>query len=67
MNISHNLLGASDLLGIANSLMEAVYMAAATLDDQDPTEAIQQVCQAAQQRLSEAGQIIEAVRKGGLS
>lgn len=67
MSASHNLLGATDLLSIANSLMEAVYMAAATLGDQDQTEAIQQVCQAAQHRLSEASQIIDTVRKGGLS
>lgn len=67
MSNSPTLLGASDLLSIANSLMEAVWMAAASFPDQEQTEAIQQVCQAAQHRLSEASQIIDTVRKGSLS
>lgn len=65
MSTSKTLLGATDLLSISNSLMEAVYMAAATLGDQDQTEAIQQVCQAAQRCVSEAREIIDAIRKGG--
>lgn len=67
MSAAKSLLDASDLLSITNHLMEAVCMAAASLANRDETEAIQQVCQVAQQRLSEARQIIDTVRKGGLS
>lgn len=67
MSNSPTLLDASGLLSIANSLMEAIWMAAAALPDQDQTEAIQQVCQTAKHRLSEASQIINTVRKGSLS
>lgn len=67
MSASHNLLGATDLLSIASSLMEAVWMAAAAFPDQEQTDAIQQVCNAAQKHLTEASQIIDTVRKGGMS
>lgn len=65
MNTSPSLLGATDLLSIANGLIEAIWMAAAALPDQDQTEAIQLVCLAAKGRVSEAVQIIDNVRKGG--
>lgn len=67
MNTSPNLLGATDLLSIANGLIEAIWMAAAALPDQDQTDAIQLVCNTAKNRVSEAVEIIDSVRKGGLS
>ncbi|WP_022711083.1 hypothetical protein [Pseudochrobactrum sp. AO18b] len=67
MNTSPSLLGATDLLSIANGLIEAIWMAAAALPDQDQTDAIQLVCNTAKNRVSEAVEIIDAVRKGGLS
>jgi len=67
MNTSPSLLGATDLLSIANGLIEAIWMAAAALPDQDQTDAIQLVCNTAKNRVSEAVEIIDTVRKGGLS
>lgn len=67
MNTSPSLLGATDLLSIANGLIEAIWMAAAALPDQDQTDAIQLVCNTAKNRVSEAVEIIDSVRKGGLS
>lgn len=65
MNTSPSLLGATDLLSIANGLIEAIWMAAAALPDQDQTDAIQLVCNTAKNRVSEAVEIIDTVRKGG--
>ena len=66
MNTSPNLLGATDLLSIANGLIEAIWMAAAALPDQDQTDAIQLVCNTAKNRVSEAVEIIDIVRKGSI-
>lgn len=66
MNTSPNLLGATDLLSIANGLIEAIWMAAAALPDQDQTDAIQLVCNTAKNRVSEAVEIIDTVRKGNI-
>lgn len=66
MNTSPNLLGATDLLSIANGLIEAIWMAAAALPDQDQTDAIQLVCNTAKNRVSEAVEIIDIVRKGNI-
>lgn len=66
MNTSPKLLGATDLLSIASGLIEAIWMAAAALPDQDQTDAIQLVCNTAKNRVSEAVEIIDIVRKGGI-
>ena len=66
MNTSPSLLGATDLLSIANGLIEAIWMAAAALPDQDQTDAIQLVCNTAKNRVSEAVEIIDTVRKGNI-
>lgn len=65
MNTSPSLLGATDLLSIASGLIEAIWMAAAALPDPDQTDAIQLVCNTAKNRVSEAVEIIDTVRKGG--
>ncbi len=67
MNTSPSLLGATALLSIINGLIEAIWTAAAALPDQDQMEVIQLVCLAAQGQVSDAVQIIDTVRKGGLS
>lgn len=66
MNTSPSLLGATDLLSIANGLIEAIWMAAAALPDQDQTDAIQLVCNTAKNRVSEAVEIIDTLRKGNI-
>lgn len=67
MSASHNLLGASDLLSISDHLIEAIFMAACDLSDKRQIEAIQQVCMVAQKHISDAKEIINEVRKGGVS
>ena len=66
MTKAPSLLNVSDLMSVASHLVEAVFMAAADLGDKGQAEAIQQVCILAKTHLSEAGLILEDVRKGGL-
>ena len=67
MSASHSLLGANDLLSISSHLIEAIFMASCDLSDKRQIEAIQQVCIVAQKHISDASEIIDTVRKGGLS
>ena len=67
MSASHNLLGASDLLSISDHLIEAIFMAACDLSDKRQIEAIQQVCIVAKKHIHDAAEIINEVRKGGVS
>lgn len=67
MSHPHDLLGASDLLSISGHLIEAIFMAACDLSDKRQIEAIQQVCIVAQKHITDANEIIDTVRKGGVA
>lgn len=67
MSATRSLIGAADALSAAKALIEAVWMAAASIPDVEQTDAIQQVCHAAQSQISDAAKMIDKLKHGGLS
>ncbi|MEJ5081076.1 hypothetical protein [Ochrobactrum sp. MYb379] len=59
------LVAASDLLSSVQSLVEAAFMAAGTLGKREEANALQQVLDIADTRLTNAIEILEVIRKGG--